>query len=413
MASKRTCNSYIIGVEGNIGAGKTTMIKEYININESLLKKEKKILLSHIEETLNQSLLTAFYNNPEKFSDLLQIFILMKKIAIRDSIQLAIENNFFIKSIDSNGKVISRRIDDQGRIDINKDGKLSMPINDIYYLCDRTIIGNSVFSFANFIRGKMTREVYNFYRSTFITPYMDEVESGSLELLIYLDTEIKESQERIKKRNREGEENISFEYLNLLDTVYVHLILYLIMKKRKVIVHRWQDYCLKEQVRSNHDIYKKIIDGERRLLNVNFCSRNKVIDSIDKGNIIFLTDENNKLYHMFRNMDRIETEKTVNIVYNDITSLELVYDKFDELESYLKFDESIHVYVTIPFKKELLPDNDSFYEEIEKFYIDTFSDFEEKKNCNNLLLKYFSEKNRRIIMFHLSKGHDIHFYHDL
>jgi len=155
-------------VDGNIGAGKTTI---------SRLISEKYDLQLY-EELINkktENILSRFYNDMTRWAFTLQIHFLNERFKM-------------IKEAMTYPSII-----------------------------DRSIYGDLVFAKVLHEDGHMTDEEYSVYRTLFsnMEPHFDKPDT-----LIYLNVSPEKALERIHKRGRESEQSIPLEYLQRLDREY-------------------------------------------------------------------------------------------------------------------------------------------------------------------------------------------------
>lgn len=155
----------MIVLDGNIGAGKTTISR--------LISEEYNIPLH--EELLSNSttkLLGNFYNDMTRWAFTLQVHFLNERFKM-------LKNN-----------------------------------SGIY---DRSIYGDLIFAAVLHQDGHMTDQEYEIYTTLFsnMEPHIQKPD-----LLIYLDTTPEKSLERIQNRGRESEKNIPLSYLEKLDNEY-------------------------------------------------------------------------------------------------------------------------------------------------------------------------------------------------
>ena len=172
----------IIVIEGNIGTGKTTFLKELIN-SKYLEKQYPGKKIDYIFEPVNQwlnfkdneniNVLDKFYNNIEKYGFSFQWLAFMtriKEITSSDADIIVVERsvftdkNVFVKTLYESGKLTN-------------------------------------------MEWKIYNEWFNWILNTF---------KLRKHIFIYLQAEPEISMERIKRRAREEEKNISFEYLKCL-----------------------------------------------------------------------------------------------------------------------------------------------------------------------------------------------------
>jgi len=188
----------LISIEGNIGAGKSTLFQNIQNyIMEYQLNDDKHIVFLRepvdiwegIKDTeTNKSVLEMYYENPSKQAFSFQIMVLASQIRlVADTV---IKNP--LCSI-----IISERSIDAGHNVFTKmlvqDGFITPVQYQIYQLL-----------FDN-----QTHPVHSLGKIT-----------GQPNKIIYLDVEPEICKKRIQKRCREGETNITIEYLNLCKKFY-------------------------------------------------------------------------------------------------------------------------------------------------------------------------------------------------
>lgn len=164
----------VISIEGNIGSGKSTILNilksklsDVIFINEPVDEWFK------IKDKSNRNMLELFYDDKNKYSFVFQITAYITRL---------------------------RKL-----IEILKDN------NDKIIICERSIYTDK-YVFAkmlyqdNFIND-IEWNSYNYWFDTF-------KEISKLDGIIYVNTKPNICFDRIKKRNRNGESNISLDYLN-------------------------------------------------------------------------------------------------------------------------------------------------------------------------------------------------------
>jgi deoxyadenosine/deoxycytidine kinase len=173
-----------IGIVGNIGVGKSTLVKS------ACLEPLKEILLSTIpnrtggetvssfEEKFNPTVLDAFYENPVSKAFVAQV------------------------------EFLNGRLDRQNQIE----GCQGIVLED------RTIAEDyHIFGMAQKILGNMSEDEFLAYQRTY--NLMTDKIPGP-DLIVYLRADVSTLQQRIKDRGRESENTIPFEYLNLLNELY-------------------------------------------------------------------------------------------------------------------------------------------------------------------------------------------------
>jgi len=168
---KEIMNYHFIAVEGNIGAGKTTLsqlLSQYYNA---------KLML---EEFAENPFLTKFYENPKQYAFPLELFFL------------------------------AERFKQQQELIKNTDLFQSVTISD--YLFTKCLL---------FAKVNLPEEEYRLYQKMFDVFQQQLV---TPDVLIYLHAPVSKLQSNIKKRNRKFEQSIPDEYLYKLQETYTSYI---------------------------------------------------------------------------------------------------------------------------------------------------------------------------------------------
>ena len=160
-----------VTIEGNIGAGKTTLA-------ELLSKKFNTRLV--LEEFADNPFLPKFYKNPDQYAFPLELFFMAERF--QQLKELLITNDLF----------------------------QSKTISD--YLFTKSLL---------FAKVTLNEDEFKLYQKLFdiINPQILQPE-----LLIYLHSPVPKLQENIKKRNRAYEQDIPNDYLNTLQDTYTQYI---------------------------------------------------------------------------------------------------------------------------------------------------------------------------------------------
>ena len=164
-------NYHFIAVEGNIGAGKTTLsqlLSQYYNA---------KLML---EEFAENPFLTKFYENPKQYAFPLELFFL------------------------------AERFKQQQELIKNTDLFQSVTISD--YLFTKCLL---------FAKVNLPEEEYRLYQKMFD---VFQQQLTTPDVLIYLHAPVNKLQSNIKKRNRKFEQSIPDEYLFKLQETYTSYI---------------------------------------------------------------------------------------------------------------------------------------------------------------------------------------------
>lgn len=168
---------FIISVEGNIGSGKSTLIK-YMKENLTHLNNKSIIYLPEpvniwesIKGTDGKNMIQKFYENQERYSFSFQMMAYISRLKI------------FKDAINENPNAII--------------------ITERCLLTDYNIFAKMLYE-----SGKILQEEYDIYKKWF--DYFNDIKINHI---LYIKTDPDVSYERCLKRNRSGENNISFEYL--------------------------------------------------------------------------------------------------------------------------------------------------------------------------------------------------------
>jgi deoxyguanosine kinase len=174
----------IISIEGNIGSGKTTLVKL---LKEKLKDNENFIFLQEpvddwlkIADDSGESILTKFYNNQEKYSFAFQIMAYTSRMKL---VKSAVTNN-----------------------------------PDKIIIAERSIhTDRNVFAKMLYDDKKIESICYKIYNDMF-DEFIDH--TTDVNKIIFVDAAPYKCYERINKRNREGEKSIPLEYLDKCNTYH-------------------------------------------------------------------------------------------------------------------------------------------------------------------------------------------------
>lgn len=193
-------NSQIISIDGNIGSGKSTLLsklKEYYADNDHVLfLKEPVDDWEKITDENGVTMLEKFYTNQEKYSFSFQMMAYVSRLKVlKDT-----KKNILCKYLEN-------------------------PVNTPYIIISERSLYTDKMVFAKMLYdSKKIEEVnYKIYLSWFDT-FSEEF---PVHKIVYVKTTPKICHSRILKRSRNGESNISLEYLencsmyhdNMLDTI--------------------------------------------------------------------------------------------------------------------------------------------------------------------------------------------------
>jgi deoxyguanosine kinase len=160
-----------ITIEGNIGAGKTTLAH--------LLSKHYNARLV-LEQFADNPFLPKFYENPQQYAFPLELFFMAERFKqLKDLIQ-------------------------------QKDLFQNLTISD--YLFTKCLL---------FAKINLSEEEFRLYQRLFDIMYQQLIQS---DILIYMHAPVQKLQQNIKKRNRPYEQRIPNEYLFSIQETYTHYI---------------------------------------------------------------------------------------------------------------------------------------------------------------------------------------------
>ena len=168
----------IIAIEGNIGAGKSTIIdtlsKQLDGNNEVILLKEPVDIWESIKETsTGENILEKFYKDSAKYAFSFQVMAYVTRLSLlRDTIRNNPECKVIIceRSLDADRNIFAKMLYDDGLIE------------DIHY------------------------QIYLRFYNEYVKEYC-------VDGIVYIDADADVCYNRIKKRSRDGESNISLDYL--------------------------------------------------------------------------------------------------------------------------------------------------------------------------------------------------------
>lgn len=164
-------NYHFITIEGNIGAGKTTLA--------NLLSNHFKARLI-LEEFADNPFLSKFYENPHQFAFPVELFFMAERYKqLKDLIQ-------------------------------QKDMFQSLTISD--YLFTKCLL---------FAKVNLPNDEFRLYQRLFDIIHQQLIKP---EIIIYLHKPVNKLQENIKLRNRSYEQNIPDDYLFNIQETYIHYI---------------------------------------------------------------------------------------------------------------------------------------------------------------------------------------------
>lgn len=187
-----------IVVEGNIGSGKTTFLKEIQQRYKNIITIDEPVNeWYNIKDEKDDTLFEKFYKDAKAYGYLFQTNVLATRFKkIMDTIHLYSEEDKII--------LCERSI-----------------------LTDKNIFVSAALELGNL--NKMEGDVFNNLYDICLSATNMRVDS-----ILYLQCPPEVSFERIKKRNRKGEENVPFEYIKLLHNKHED---WLINKESQIPIH--------------------------------------------------------------------------------------------------------------------------------------------------------------------------------
>jgi len=180
---KMELRPFLISVEGNIGAGKTTLISELKKLKpEWTFIKEPVDIWSEIRNDKGRSIMQLFYEDKRRWSYTFQSFVLLSRYqeienTIRETKKTRSDSHVFVteRCLDADYQVFAKTLMSDGSLD-------SLEL-------------------------QLYQSLLQQLKST-ATP---------LAAIIHLNTTSNICEQRIKKRQRPGEEAVSIEYLDRLE----------------------------------------------------------------------------------------------------------------------------------------------------------------------------------------------------
>ena len=178
---------YIVSIEGNIGSGKTTLIHELEKKLANMTSGKKYVFLrepldiwnSIIDSKTDENILQKYYKEPTQYALAFQIMAYMTfHQRLVDAIKDADEDTVIIceRSLESSRNIFAKMLHEEDIID-----DVNYQILEMFY---------------------------------------EKMELIPVDAIVYLDTDVRTSSERIKQRGRKGEEDITSEYLEKCHDYY-------------------------------------------------------------------------------------------------------------------------------------------------------------------------------------------------
>jgi deoxyadenosine/deoxycytidine kinase len=181
----------IISIDGNIGAGKSTILKRLKEEHPEFHYIDEPVnLWTSLEDENNESLLKLYYKDKKRWSFTFQNYVLISRML------------YTIDKIESWKKECEK---DKSKL------KNNVFITERFIDTDFNIFTKMLFD-DGFIN-KMEWDIYNNWYNFLTNKY-------KLNYVIYLNISPETCKERINKRARDGEENITLEFLEKIDSYH-------------------------------------------------------------------------------------------------------------------------------------------------------------------------------------------------
>lgn len=230
---------FVVQVEGNIGIGKST----FINFVKEKVKHCKNINIKFIDESIlewmnveNNNLLDLYYTNPPKYGQIFQCYIFLTTLrkCLKENYK-NVDIIFMERSLYTSIHCFNKLLLDEKIVD----------------LMSHNVLKNSLQSFNDII---LQPDLVVYF----------SVDNKDIPLLL---------QNRILPRKRQGESNISIDYLVKLNNIYNDVIKTYYSKRTRIIKYKYNNENLLISNNNNNsqifsDIYKEIIK-EKNNNNVN------------------------------------------------------------------------------------------------------------------------------------------------
>ncbi|XP_003745597.1 deoxynucleoside kinase [Galendromus occidentalis] len=174
--TSRTKRPLTIAVEGNIGSGKTTFLRNFEHLKNSTIIPEPVARWCSVDGRFN--LLQKMYENPRKYS-----------LALQTYVQLTMLQNH------------------------------RAPVSTDFKLMERSLYSARYCFVENLFRSNLLSEVETIILDEWFE-HLITTECCVVDLIVYLRTDPAVAMDRIKKRNRDGENTVSMDYLNSLHDLH-------------------------------------------------------------------------------------------------------------------------------------------------------------------------------------------------
>ena len=212
-------NVKIVSIEGNIGSGKSSLLanlKTYLgNEHIVIFLKEPVDEWSNIKDKDGVTILEKFYSNQTKYSFSFQMMAYISRLKIlKDTInQIQSTHNELIRNRFT--KLYINYDEQENYTDLN------LPLPKYIIITERCLYTDKlVFAKMLYDSGNIEDINYQIYLNWFDTFAQD----FPINKVIYVKTDPEICHKRISKRNRDGENNISLEYLKLCNEYHNNML---------------------------------------------------------------------------------------------------------------------------------------------------------------------------------------------
>lgn len=230
-------NIKIIVVDGNIGAGKSTLISDIKKITENenysgpivccIFEPILDFATTVTEDNGGKSLLEKFYEDPKQYAFIFQIKAILSRIT-----QFQIQVTNFINQHGVNDDKDKKREEYQEEEEEEP----------IYVIIDRSIYGDKILFQNLYENGCATKDEWETYLFLFglAEPIIRQYAN-----FVYVNTDVNKCKERIDKRNRAGEKDITIDYLENIHQRHLRFIEDIKndkQRKDRLLEVSWKDY---------------------------------------------------------------------------------------------------------------------------------------------------------------------------
>jgi len=219
LAKKKS--SVVVGLEGNIGAGKSSLATR--------LKKEMTLVKAYDEE-LNMMFLQLFYDDPKTYGWAFQWGMLKTR-----------QYQFALAKLDKT--MASEKV----------------------CLWDRTMIGDYIFALWNHLTGSINAKEMRVYEKEFGASFANLKDAkfiDTVDVFVFLDDEPENCKRKVEnERKHEAENAILLSYYEGIDDLHFAIYLKLMSTTTKVVVTTWDQY--KIYTNAKQTIFENLISNKQ------------------------------------------------------------------------------------------------------------------------------------------------------